>query len=280
MGRDTKVRAWTWAVAFAASAVAAPAAFAATVIPGTFALPGETAQSTASLSFVARSATSARLDLTLREPGGAVIADYERRPAKALAIVVVSSDLGDFRTLDPGRPRDGHFAFDLTVPKTGVYYLYADAQPRNLGQQAFRFDLHFGSGGATSPAPPLPVPGSTAAVAGPYTVTLSSLTLASGKPTLVRVHVAAGLKPATDLRPSAGTVAGVALVSEKTLAFGKAHAFLGAPGAETNTLPDNASVPADFNVMLTPPAPGAYRLWVQFKGGDRAYVAPFALTAP
>jgi hypothetical protein len=46
-----------------------------------------------------------------------------------------------------------------------------------------------------------------------------------------------------------------------------------------SSLPASAVVPATMPVHVTLPHRGVYKVWVQFIGGPRLYVAPFVVQA-
>jgi hypothetical protein len=49
------------------------------------------------------------------------------------------------------------------------------------------------------------------------------------------------------------------------------HAMDGMPAM------DDAAVPADLGLQVTPPAPGTYALWIQFIGAGEVRTAPFVI---
>jgi len=43
--------------------------------------------------------------------------------------------------------------------------------------------------------------------------------------------------------------------------------------------PDSASSPPDMVLHVSVKEPGTYKLWLQFRGGNQLYIAPFVLVA-
>ena len=44
-------------------------------------------------------------------------------------------------------------------------------------------------------------------------------------------------------------------------------------------LPDSASIPATMVLHVSVSEPGLYKMWLQFRGGNQLYIAPFVLRA-
>ena len=53
----------------------------------------------------------------------------------------------------------------------------------------------------------------------------------------------------------------------------------GMSGMEMPDLPDGAKVAPAMMMRVIAPVTGTYKLWLQFRGGNTLYVAPFVLTA-
>jgi len=252
---------------------------------GTFALPGKTQQVDAKLAASFNGDTEAQLDLSeMQRPGGATVTDYDTDMTKKLHMIVISDDLTSFQHVHPVLGADGHFTIDLKVPAAGGYHVYADAVPHGDGQQVFRFDVPFGN--ALSNAPNL-TPTPATAHAGPYAVTLDSLKLDAGRTTMLSVHVTKNGKPANDLSPYLGGAAHAVFINAKDLSYIHVHPMQGndmsamsdMPMGDMKDLPDSVKVNPTMMLHVAAPSAGTYKLWLQFRGGGRLYVAPFVLTA-
>jgi hypothetical protein len=258
----------------------------ASTYAGTFALPGKTQKADASLRVSFTSPTTAHLDLVETEkPSGATITAFDTDMTKKLHMIVISDDFSSssFQHVHPALGGDGHFTIDLSVPAQGRYLIYADDVPHGLGQQVFLFDVPFGS---NARATPNLVRTPKTVAAGPYTVTLSSLKLDAGQTTMLTVRIDKNGKPATDLQPYLGGAAHAVFIGASDDSYVHVHAMAGTDMSsmsmdmgEMRGLPDSAKIDPAMMLHVAAPKAGAYKLWLQFRGGGQLYVAPFVLTA-
>jgi hypothetical protein len=260
---------------------------AASPIDGTFALQTGTPKVRAFLrtSSVARDPLTQKLDVWLTPLAGtAPIRHYAVDMSKLLHLVMVSDDFKQFLHVHPSLGADGHFTIQQTLPVAALYHAYADDEPLGLGQQVFRFD--FAVGGDAPVAARSLAPTGTRVSAGPYVVTLSTLTLTAGKDSALTVQILRNGKPARDLHPYLGAPAHAVFLDAKDLTY--VHVHPGAPGSgEMDSMPgmampvpaNSASSPPDLTLHVTVHEPGQYKLWLEFRGGAALYVAPFVLRA-
>jgi hypothetical protein len=261
---------------------------------GTFALQGGTPR--VAMRLIAthgRDALYASLDLwATADASSRVVVDYDVEQTKKMHVIVVSDDLATFMHLHPSPSSDGHFRIDLRVPQPALYHVYADSTPHGLGQQVFRFDISFAGGRATPVMMTAPMPTSKA---GPYVVTLKPLTLKIGGATVLSVHIAKNGVPARDLREYLGSSAHAVFLHYGDLTYVHAHptagtmasmasmasmGSMGSMGAMGRvTVAPNSVVPPDMTLLVRVREPGFYRLWLQFRGGGKLYVASFWLRA-
>ena len=286
-------------LAFAAAATllgTAAAPGAAATLDGTFALPGAVAATSATL--VARPVQADPLDLRLdivlrRAAGGSIVRRYDVDMTKLLHLVIVSDDFKTFLHVHPRLGSDGHFTLAQRFPRPALYHAYADTSPHGLGHQVFRFDLPVG-GGRLAEARAL-LPTGPRVRAGPYTVVLDRVRLRAGADNRVVVRVLAGKAAAPDLHPYLGALAHAVLVSGATLSYVHVHptalqddaaarggGMADMPGMDMSAMSALATgTHVDPNMVLHVGVgrPGPYKLWLQFLGGERVYVAPFVLVA-
>ncbi len=260
----------------------------ATPLVGIFALPGAVATTSATL--VARPLRNdpleVRLDIVLRRAaGGSVVRRYDVDMTKLLHLVIVSDDFKTFLHVHPRLQSDGHFTLAERFPRPALYHAYADTSPHGLGHQVFRFDRSVG-GGRLARARELAPTGSRVRT-GPYTVVLDRVRLRAGADNRVVVRVLAGATPASDLHPYLGALAHAVLLNGATLSYAHVHPTADMPGMDMPGM-DMSAMPAlatgthvDPNMVLHVGVgrPGPYKLWLQFQGGKRIYVAPFVLLA-
>lgn len=268
-------------------------AFAAAPFEEAFALQGGTPRVAASLlaTQIGQNPLYRHLDTWMTVRGSStIIRSYQIDMTKYLHMIAVSDDFRTFLHIHPTRGTDGHFLLDQLFPVPARYHIYVDARPEDFGQQAFRFDVDLG--GAAGPVRRDLSETSTATVAGPYTVSISSNSLSSQSESRIVVHILKNGKPATDLHPYLGALAHAVFINAGDLSYVHAHPMpLLASGAGTQAQKmhsESAMPPSLPSSMISSPnmllhvalsEPGTYKLWLQFRGGSRLYVAPFVLTA-
>lgn len=261
---------------------------------GTFALQGAKAKVQAMLTVVPeRDPLAMRLDLWESLPGSPrPLRTFEPTLMKDMHLIAVSDDFGTFLHVHPVLGQDGHFRVALHVPRPAVYHLYADADPKGIGQQVVRFDVPIGGG--TRPRSPDLAPSANSVTVGPYAVSLSSTTLESGHETMLVAHIRMHGTPARDLHPYLGAMAHAVFVNESDLSYVHTHAAsldtmgqmqmrgassMGAMTKDASPLAASAHVAPDMMLHAEVHEPGTYKLWLQFRGGSQLYVAPFVLHA-
>ena len=259
-------------------------------IPGSFALQGgePSTQARLEITTAGKEHLTRHLDFAMtRAANGPAVRDYQVELTKKLHVIIVNDDLSIFLHVHPRLLQNGHFVLDQHFPAEGKYHIFADATPAGLEQQVFRFDVGIGavSAGHTGAL----VPTGTLVTAGPYTVTLSTATLRVGRPEMIQIHIAKHGAPARDLHPYLGVAAHAVLVQSTDQSYVHAHSMLEdsmghmdmGGGAMTHSKspanPDTALIGPDSMLHVTLREPGEYKLWLQFRGGDALYVAPFVV---
>ncbi len=264
---------------------------AASSIPGSFALQGgePSTQARLEITTAGKEALTRHLDFAMtRAANGPAVRDYQVELTKKLHVIIVNDDLSVFLHVHPRLLQNGHFVLDQHFPAEGKYHIFADATPAGLEQQVFRFDVGIGAVSARHTGALIPT--GTLVTAGPYTVTLSTATLTVGRPEMIQIHIAKHGAPARDLHPYLGVAAHAVLVQSTDQSYVHAHSMSGGSmghmdldaGAMTHAKspvnPDTALIGPDSMLHVTLREPGEYKLWLQFRGGDALYVAPFVVT--
>lgn len=232
--------------------------------------------------------TGTGLDRSLvieEHPSGAsaAIRAYDVDMEKRMHLIVVSDDLVRFMHIHPTLGADGKFRIDTAFPGPGVYHLYADAVPSKFGHTVFRFDVPI-EAQSDDAAPRRFAPVAVAAL-GDYIVRLSTDHVTAGADTPMIISIMKDGEPAADLHPYLGAYAHVVAIGTRDLSYTHIHAMAmsgmasGASMESAPSLPANAAVPATMPIHMTLPRPGIYKVWVQFVGGSRLYVAPFVVSA-
>jgi hypothetical protein len=236
-------------------------------IPGTFALQGEVARTSAVLS-IERSGSDPlvrRFDIVFMKNGSQTpIRSFDIDMTKTMHMIIVNDDFTLFLHVHPTLQKNGHFVLTQRLPFPGLYHMYADTHPHDVAaQQVFRFDVPIGS---FRPAQKRDIgeTNMTANVQG-YTVSLSTNTAYSGTESMIGVRILKDGKPATDLHPYLGAPAHAVFVNVEDLTYAHVHPMPDPMGGMM------------LHVALS--EPGTYKLWLQFMGGNQLIVAPFIITA-
>jgi hypothetical protein len=218
------------------------------------------------------------------------IVNYGVEMTKKLHVVLVSKDFVTFVHLHPVLGHDGLFRIDQQFPATGVYYLYADGEPNDGDHQVFRFTLNVGTPGVAKPPDLTVLPGMEVTV-GPYRVNLSKGVLRTDSTDMIDVKILKGGSPAKDLHPYLGAPAHAVFLNSADLSYVHVHptrmgAMVNMAAMTPNEMrkmtadvPDSASSPPEMMIYVSVKEAGIYKLWLQFRGGNQLYVAPFVLIA-
>ena len=258
---------------------------ASAYVTGIFALQGGRQHATARLT--ARTTKGATtLDIAEYAVGSRTpIRGYDVDMTKRMHVIVVTSDLRNFRHVHPSLNADGHLRVTLPLRRGVNYEVYADAVPRGFGRQVFRFPVHVGQ----APLNPMPEryripPTADVATVGPYRVRLSARGLRLDANQTVSVRIDERGHPAHDLRPYLGTFAHDVFVRRHDLTYAHVHAMpSGVPMSDSMAdmeMPgrrSSAEAASRFDLDPHLVFPGSYTLWLQFNGNGMLYVAPFSI---
>jgi len=96
---------------------------------------------------------------------------------------------------------------------------------------------------------------------------------------MLTVHILENGLPAQDLHPYLGAPAHAVFLNGTDLSYVHVHPM---PTGSTHPMPMGLSKEAhsspDMMLHVELSEPGTYKLWLQFCGGSRLYVAPFVVT--
>lgn len=181
------------------------------------------------------------------DDAGRRVRDFDVEQGRRMHLVVVRRDLRRFQHLHPRQDSGGRWSISLTLPDAGVYHAFADF--RTAGErQTLGVDL-FAAGDFDPLA--LPVSSNRAATDG-YDVSLRD----DGG--TLRFTVGRAGKLLTGLQPYLGAAGHLVMLRAGDLAYQHVH-----------------PVNADTLDFATDDAPGTYRLFLQFRHGDRVHTAAF-----
>jgi hypothetical protein len=288
MSRGFRVAVCAMAAAAVAAAMA-PGAATPSSYEGVFALQDGVPRVAGHLLVVPGfSPLEARLDFWSTLPSSsAPLRNYDVDIMKRMHLLAIGDDLMTFLHVHPTLGANGHFLINLTVPRPGLYHLYADWTPHVTGRQVLRFDVAFGDPGAMVRTQPK---SERTVRSGPYSVTLTSVKLQVGVVTMVRARISRGGVPAKDLQPYLGAAAHAVFINSRDLSYVHVHPTvmgemgnMNVPGMRVGEMEmrlapgSHVSPGMMFHVVVR--RPGTYLLWLQFRGGNRLEVAPFVLAA-
>lgn len=189
-------------------------------------------------------------------PDGKAVTDYEIAHDKKLHLIVVRNDLSGFRHVHPELGADGVWRVASPLNGPGSYRAYADFKP--VGGEAQVLPLDVTVPGAYK-AKPLPAPSAHAKVDG-YDVELSGALKAGGSGKLT-LTVSRDGKQVTDLQPYLGAFGHLVALRSPDLNYSHVH-------------PDG-NTPGPVTFVAEAPTKGSYRLYFDFKHGDKVRTAEF-----
>ncbi len=194
-----------------------------------------------------------RFNFRIVDDRGRAIRDgYELEAERELHLVVVRRDTAVYEHVHPRKGEDGMWSVDLALRQPGVYRAYADFQIGGK-KRALATDLFVG--GDFKPSP-LPEPRAVNEVDG-YSVRLaSSQPLRAEQARTLAFSVSRGGSPVENLQPYLGARGHLVALREGDLGYLHVHPDEGVGG-------DAVEFGATF------PTAGRYRLFFQFKAGDR-----------
>ena len=137
-------------------------------------------------------------------------------------VIVVRDDFLTFEHLHPAfDAATGTFSQAFTKERYHRYYVFADSEPKGMGQQVFRFTLPSDGPIMTGMVPSM---ASTPSIdAGPYVVTLSATTPAGKHRANARPHHHQKRHRRQDLGTYLGAAAHVVFISVPTLTYVHVH---------------------------------------------------------
>ncbi|MBT2505333.1 hypothetical protein J7I98_05350 [Streptomyces sp. ISL-98] len=199
---------------------------------------------------------------SVRDGSGRKVTAYQREHGKELHFIVASRDLIAYRHLHPVRAADGTWSVPVELPKAGGYRAFADFRPAGKGAEGVTLGADLAVSGEYAPAA-LPPVEATAEVDG-YEVTLAG-GLRPGVARELRLTVAKGGKPVTDLQPYLGAYGHLVALRSGDLAYLHVHPNDGGPGPEVS-------------FTATAPSSGAYRLFLDFRHEGKVRTAAFTVS--
>lgn len=220
---------------------------------------------------------------------GKTLVNYDADMTKLIHMIIVSDDLEDFQHIHPVWQRDGHFTIDMHPRKLGLYHVYIDGIPHDVGREVFRFDIPV----KNDAAPPVRQlhADTQSEKAGPYTVSLDTIAVPFGEIATIEVTIKKNGKIANDLHPYLGAMAHGVFIGTKNLAYMHGHgmsddmlSMASGDCGDSMMLSMTPLVPSDtltgqFAFEILAPSAQPYDFWLQFVGDKTLYTVPFLVTA-
>jgi hypothetical protein len=209
------------------------------------------------------------LSFRILGPSGAPQLQFSLDQGKLLHLYVVGADLSTFAHVHPVLDSTGFWQADLPRLRAGVHHVVASVVPitPDSSEQGLLLGTDVLVEGEARRRP-LPPEAATASVDG-YRVRLSG-DLVLAQPTDIKVEITRDGRPA-DLVPYLDTWVHLSAVNEESLAFVHLH-----PNAPATS---GAPVPDPVSLTTTVPAPGRYRLFVEFATASGLHRVAFTRTA-
>lgn len=208
---------------------------------------------------------AAPIRFRILDDAGAAVTGYQTEHDKELHLIVVRRDLSGYQHLHPVRDAAGTWSATADLGRAGDYKVFADFAPTGADGVTLGTDLAVGGDYQPNPLPAE----STTAVVDDYTVEMTG-TVVAGRGAMVSFAVSRDGKPVTDLQPYLGAYGHLVALRSADLAYLHVHPG-GAPG-------DGRTAPGpDVAFHMTAPSAGTYRLFLDFKHGDRVRTAEFTV---
>jgi hypothetical protein len=221
----------------------------------------------------------------IRQPSGQILTRYRHGsgPHTGIHVILVRSDLaGPIIHRHPPVGPDGRVAETITFPTAGRYHLVADAYPNLPGPlrnfQLFR-TIQVGTGNPKGSLPPFRA---VQTVAG-FRVALQRVPhLKAIEPDSMTVLVTTPAGKPAKFTPWFGALAHAIFFHAGNLDYFHTHVCAaGATGCTSvlggSKVTGSSTTPGHLRVGVLLPEPGSWRLFLQFRVGDRILTAPFTL---
>jgi hypothetical protein len=198
---------------------------------------------------------------------GAAVTHFDEAHEKRLHLIVVRRDTADFQHIHPEMAADGTWTVPLNLAHAGSYRAFADFVPTGGEPTTLGVDL-------TAPGefrPAVYEPSRVANVDG-YQVSLDG-DLVAGQTSKVTLTVRKDGRDITDLQPYLGAFGHLVALRGGDLAYLHVHPD-GTPG-------DGKTAPGPSVVFYAEvPTAGSYRLFLDFRHGDKVRTAEFTVHTP
>lgn len=205
--------------------------------------------------------------LTILDPAGAPVTDFETSHEQELHLILVRADGAEFAHAHPEMDAEGEWTLPWTWEAAGAYRLYADIVP--AGGEAVTLSTTVQVAGDYSPER-FEAPVAEASVDG-FDVALEGDLLA-GESSPVSISVSRDGEPVDALEPYMGAYGHLVALRQGDLAYLHVH-----PQGEEPAPGETGGPTVDFAV--TAPTAGAYLLYLDFQVDGQVHTAGFVVDA-
>ncbi len=224
----------------------------------------------------------AKLTVTVKNEGGAIVKDLQIVHEKPLHLIVVSDDLAEFYHLHPEPQADGSLSVNFTFQKGGRYFAFADYTPKGASQVVDRLPIEIAGNERTTI--PLKADEKLEKTVENLRVSMDTLDeIESNKELLLNFSVtdAANNQPVTDLENYLGEKAHFVVISNDVRDFVHAHP-VSMDNVKMNVSPHDKKLMADVaknlvSAHLTFPNAGIYKIFVEIKRAGKVVMFPFVV---
>ncbi len=206
------------------------------------------------------------LTITVQDPQGKPIAQFDTFQEKLMHLIVVSDDLQVFDHLHPDYKGAGRFEVTANFPKPGNYILFSDYKP--AGQPEVVSTLTTIVPGSQTESAPIDWKSTKTVGNTAIEVALSAPTITAGQEVTVTFNLkdATSQQPIPDLQPYLGEQGHLVILKQSSpltkADYIHAHAIKGTPAGQVQ-------------FMTTFPKPGNYKLWGQFSRNGTIVIGDF-----
>jgi hypothetical protein len=206
--------------------------------------------------------TPTTFSFRITDHDGHAVTSFDVEHEKRMHLIVVRRDTAGFQHIHPTMDTDGTWSVPLTLAAAGSYRAFADFTPH--GGEGTTLGVDLASPGDFQPRDYQP---STVASVDGYQVTLHGH-LVAGRTSKVTLTVTKDGRPVTDLQPYLGAYGHLVALRTGDLAYLHVH-----PDGEPGKTPAGP----DVTFFAEVPTAGVYRLFLDFRHGDKVRTAEFTV---
>ncbi len=241
------------------------------------------------------------LTITIKDPQGKPVKDFQITQEKLMHLIVVSNDLGFYEHIHPTFTSNGRFEVSTALPQAGPYTLFSDFKPVGMRHQTTALPLSVAGSPTPASSPQVSLARTKTFSTTRVNLSLSNPAIQSTKQTKPlagqEVKVTFDLRdtatgrPVSNLQPYLGAGGHLVILHQlpqlTAQSYIHAHALplWGTNGSSSTTADEHSthaqlasatsSAPGRVDFLVTFPKAGRYKLWGQFSRGGQIMTADF-----